>query len=151
MLQTGQPGLERGLERGLFIPWKAEPLCLQATTLSRKPGAGKGQLPCFLSRERTLQLTAISEPTRMRLLVFFCFQLLSGFLSRERVRGLKHKELFLDSGLWLCSLILFTHPLSRFAQPDHRNTNLQGQVNRGNQIVSSQQMAIEQPWEPRAL
>lgn len=85
-----------------------------------------------------LQFIVTSKLTSIGLLlvevIFTIVQLLSSFLSWVWGIGQKHKKLFLGSGLWESSLVLFTHPLSRFAQPDQRNVTLQVQVNRGNQV-----------------
>lgn len=85
-------------------------------------------------------------------LYFITDHLLSdGFLSKWK--GINQKNKVPISGHWPlekqpCSV--YTSSL-QFAQPDQRNIILQAQVNTGNQIVSSQLMAIEQPREPRAL
>lgn len=85
-----------------------------------------------------LQFIVTSKLTSIRLLIveviFTIVRLLSSLLSWVWGIGQKHKKLFLGSGLWESSLVLFTHPLSRFAQPDQRNVTLQVQVNRGNQV-----------------
>lgn len=131
-------------------PWKVQLILLDLPT-PRKQSAWRLVLSLIQLEGCSFLLSANQSPSQYNYLqlYFTIVHLLRGFLSRGI--GQKDKELFLGFGLWESSLILFTHCLLRFAQPNHRQVLHQAQVNGGKQLVSSQPMAIEQPRHPITL
>lgn len=98
------------MERGLSFQGRQRHSAYRQHSLGSK-GLGRASHPAFLSGEKASAHHHQQTHKDETACIFCVFSYSLAFLSRERIRGLKHKELFLDSGLWISSLILFTHPL----------------------------------------
>lgn len=146
--RLGQPGLEKRM----FL-WKVQLILLTGHLQSPESKALEVG-PVFWSSWR-LQFAVTSKSISIWIQLFsviFYYWSFAQWWFSVKVEGNRSEKQGAISGHWPlekqpCSV--YTSSL-QFAQPDQRNI-LQAQVNTGNQIVSSQLMAIEQPREPRAL
>ena len=146
--RLGQPGLEKWM----FL-WKVQLILL--TGHLQSPESKVLEVGPVFCPGRRLQFAVISKSISIWIQLFsviFYYRSFAQWFS-VKVEGNRSEKQGAISGHWPLEkqpCCVYTSSL-QFAQPDHRNIILQAQVNIGNQIVSSQLMAIGQPREPRTL